>query len=371
MAARKHLGWGIVVLLSTLGTQARADSLLAGAYVATNWTTWAPADDSAATTGWMNGVPLVADASQNFSSSDPNAAASAGGSQAATFALPTPVSTAPAVAASSPQYTTPVTSSVSTSTVATTPVFTSGASAASWSAPVTSTASQATANAFINLGAGPYPEASAITTGNAQPWYNSTQLSSFFGGQPTAQQQAAFASAILQRVEQTFQLSGVSVKLTTDPTVSAAHTLSVVSNTSAALLPSALGMTDVGGNGFSFIDQGAKASQSLDQLEWVIAHNVSHELMLAFGVGENYDQTGNYIDARNANMSMMSNPNATFSQAAASALNQAIAAQDSSGATSSQLAQVLDPQAVPEPSSIALWGLLALGGLATAKRRGW
>jgi hypothetical protein len=93
--------------------------------------------------------------------------------------------------------------------------------------------------------------------------------------------------------------------------------------------------------------------------------------MLAFGVGENYDQTGNYIDARNANMSMMSNPNATFSQAAASALNQAIAAQDSSGATSSQLAQVLDPQAVPEPSSIALWGLLALGGLATAKRRGW
>ena len=47
-------------------------------------------------------------------------------------------------------------------------------------------------NAFINLGAGPYPLASQITTGNAQPWYNSSQISSFFGGQPTAQQQAAF-----------------------------------------------------------------------------------------------------------------------------------------------------------------------------------
>src|SRR5690348_16205375 len=43
--------------------------------------------------------------------------------------------------------------------------------------------------AYINLGAGPYPLASQITTGNAQPWYNSSQISSFFGGQPTAQQQ--------------------------------------------------------------------------------------------------------------------------------------------------------------------------------------
>ena len=67
-------------------------------------------------------------------------------------------------------------------------------------------------------------------------------------------------------------------------------------------------MTHMGGSGFSFIDQEAKSAQSLDQLEWIVAHNVSHELMLAFGVGENYDQTGNYIDARNANWSMMVAP---------------------------------------------------------------
>ena len=45
-------------------------------------------------------------------------------------------------------------------------------------------------------------------------------------------------------------------------------------------------MTQVGGNGFSFIDQIAPSAHSLDQLEWIVAHNISHELMLAFGVPE-------------------------------------------------------------------------------------
>ena len=58
-------------------------------------------------------------------------------------------------------------------------------------------------------------------------------------------------------------------------------------------------------------------AQNLDQLEWIVAHNLSHELMLAFGVGENYDHTGNYIDAPVANWAMMTSPNATFSPAAA------------------------------------------------------
>ena len=33
-----------------------------------------------------------------------------------------------------------------------------------------------TANAFINLGSGPYPLASSITSGNAQPWYDSSHI---------------------------------------------------------------------------------------------------------------------------------------------------------------------------------------------------
>ena len=56
---------------------------------------------------------------------------------------------------------------------------------------------------------GQYPLAGSITTGNAQPWYDSSQITSLFGGQPTAQQIQSFDSAILQHVEQTFSLSGV------------------------------------------------------------------------------------------------------------------------------------------------------------------
>ncbi|MCA1684814.1 MAG: PEP-CTERM sorting domain-containing protein, partial [Planctomycetia bacterium] len=121
--------------------------------------------------------------------------------------------------------------------------------------------------------------------------------------------------------------------------------------------------TYVGGNGFSFIDQQAPAAQSLDQLEWIAAHNIAHELMLAFGVGENYDKSGNFIDARNAQWSMMTSPTARFSDDAAQALNQALAG--GPGGSTSQLAQVLGAQPVPEPGTLAVW---ALGALAVACR---
>src|SRR5262249_4542195 len=145
---------------------------------------------------------------------------------------------------------------------------------------------------------GPYPNAGLITTGGAQPWYNSSQISSFFGGQPTPQQVQSFDSTVLARVQQTFAQSGVPISLTSDPSVPALHTISLVSNTASATLPSAIGMTQVGTNGFSFIDQIAKSAQSLDQLGWIAAHNISHELMLALGVPENYDQTGSYVDSK-------------------------------------------------------------------------
>ena len=74
-----------------------------------------------------------------------------------------------------------------------------------------------------------YADASTLTSGNAQPWYNSPQVANLFGGTPTAQQQQAFDDAILQRVEQAYQLSGVPITLTADPNVPAAHMLSVVS----------------------------------------------------------------------------------------------------------------------------------------------
>jgi len=244
----------------------------------------------------------------------------------------------------------------------------SGAPLSSDTASSSASAPATAADAFINLGSGPYPLASQITTGNAQPWYNSSAANSFFGGTPTAQQIASFDNTVLQRVELTFQQSGVNVSLTTDPTVPATHTLSLVSNTVSNIDSSVIGMTQVTGSGFSFFDQEVKSAQTLDQLEWLVAHNLSHELMLAFGVGENYDQSGNYIDARNANWSMMVSPSATFSPAAAQALIAALAS-NSTSALGVQEAQVINGTPVPEPTTVAIWATGLLAAVVLGRKR--
>jgi hypothetical protein len=232
-------------------------------------------------------------------------------------------------------------------------------------------AASAPVQAFINVGNGPYPLAAAITTGGAQPWFNSGQLTSFFGGQPTAQQIQSFDSTVLQRVQQTFSQSGISVSLTENPNVPALHTISLVSNTASSSLPSAIGMTQVGASGFSFIDQIAQSASSLDQLEWIVAHNISHELMLAFGVPENYDTTGNFIDSKMANWAMMVSPGATFSSAAAQAINQALAAQNQPASNSLLGAQELNPAPppIPEPATLAMWGLAAIAFVVSRRLR--
>jgi hypothetical protein len=231
-------------------------------------------------------------------------------------------------------------------------------------APATSSAP---VDAFVNLGNGPYPLENSITTGNAGAWYNSSQITGLFGGQPTAQQIQSFDSAVLQQVQQTFSLSGVGVTLTDNPNVAALHTLSLVSNTSSATLSSAIGMTQVGASGFSFIDKIAPSAQSIDQLESIVAHNISHELMLAFGVPENYNQSGNFIDSTVANWAMMVSPTATFSPAAAQAINQALAAQSTMSSAPQLGAQLVSDQ-VPEPATLVLW-TVAGAALIVARRR--
>jgi hypothetical protein len=230
-------------------------------------------------------------------------------------------------------------------------------------------ASSGPVDAFINLGSGPYPLAGSITTGNAQPWYDSSQITTLFGGQPSAQQIQSFDNAVLQNVQQTFNLSGVSVTLSENPNVAALHTLSLVSNTESASLSSAIGMTQVGASGFSFIDNIASSAQSLNQLEWIVAHNISHELMLAFGVPENYDQTGTYVDSKIANWSMMVSPTSTFSPAAAAAITQALASQQTAYSLSSLGAQAQEIGTVPEPTTIALWALAGAAALVTRQVR--
>jgi hypothetical protein len=105
-------------------------------------------------------------------------------------------------------------------------------------------------DAFINLGQTPYPDSAILTSGNPQPWYLGTAVQKLFGGLPTIPQAVVFDQTVLQLVEQSFNLSGVPVSLTLNPNAPAAHTISVVSQSSNPTLPSALGMTYIGGNGF-------------------------------------------------------------------------------------------------------------------------
>lgn len=224
-------------------------------------------------------------------------------------------------------------------------------------------------DAYLNLGTGPYTGSNLIASGSPQAWYNSPAVVRLFGGVPSAQQQQSFDQAVLQRVQQTFQLGGINVNITENPAVSAAHTLSLVSNASSAPFPGAIGTTELGGNGLSFIDPMAQAAGSVNQLEWIVAHNISHELMLAFGVGENYDTTGNYIDARNANMAMLLNPNATFSAGAAQAIKSQLPSSDAFTPVLEPRAQSVDLVPAPEPATVALWGFLAAAGLVVARRR--
>ena len=281
-----------------------------------------------------------------------------------------PASASSATSNSSPdQFANSFSDPSATSASGTAPVFLSNyvpATPAEGLAPTPATPLVADAN--LNLGSGPYPLESTITTGNAQPWYNSSQIASFFGGQPSAQQVASFDNVVMQQVAQTFQQSGVPIALTLNSTDPAAHTISLVSNSTSNTTPGVIGMTQIGASGFSFIDQEAQSAQTLNQLEWIVAHNISHELMLAFGVGENYDQTGNYIDARNANWAMMVDPNATFSQAAAQALQAALSSSNTTGTTGVQDAQVIGPQAVPEPTTVACW-LAGLSAAAVMRRK--
>ena len=133
-----------------------------------------------------------------------------------------------------------------------------------------------------------------------------------FGGSPTAAQQTSFTQTVLADIQHTFQISGMNVNLTTDPSAPTAHMISVVSGTSYPSNPGAIGITDVGASGFGFIDKLAYATTP-DQLAWAVAHNVSHELMHALGVAVHPDQTGQFLDSATATWQMLTDPNTKFS----------------------------------------------------------
>ena len=221
-------------------------------------------------------------------------------------------------------------------------------------------------DAFINFGTAPYADQAILTTGTAQSWTTSPSLVTAFGHVPTTAELNTFSQTVLARVESTFQNSGLSITATTDPTANAAHTLSVVSGLSAQSSPDAVGITRLGHNGFDFIDKLGYAN-SPDQLEWAVAHNVSHELMHAFGGEHHTTPDGNNLDAPVSSWSVLTDPNTTFSAASVAEMtnnirNGGLVAKYGLGAEmlgNAADGQELIGQPVPEPATLALWGVAA------------
>ena len=247
---------------------------------------------------------------------------------------------------------------------------------------VQAAAPQTTYDAFVNLSNGKYAEAGDLTSGRLLPWYDSPTVQKLFGGTPTAAQQADFTAKVLSDVQQTYNLAHIPIHLTSDPNAQAAHILSVVSGSPSDQNPNAVGLTDVGRSGYSFIDKLGNV-QSTDQLALVVGHNVAHELMHAFGIGGHPDTTGAFIDSGTASWDLLSNPNATFSPAA---VQQLLAKNFSDAAPSGVLGaqttaghpigcacpfcsgRLLGAQTVPEPATLALWTVLACGVIVVRSR---
>ncbi|HMB08152.1 MAG TPA: PEP-CTERM sorting domain-containing protein, partial [Isosphaeraceae bacterium] len=90
----------------------------------------------------------------------------------------------------------------------------------------------------------------------------------------------------------------------------------------------------------------------------------------AFGVAVHHDQTGNYLDAGSASWTLLTDPDTRFSQAGVDDINTHLngtAGQSGIGAEQIDGDQVL-VQPVPEPATIALWGLGAAAIVALRRR---
>jgi hypothetical protein len=239
-------------------------------------------------------------------------------------------------------------------------------------------------DALIRMDSGPFVTSSYLVSGTPQAWYQSPVVQKVYGGTPNADQQRTFEQAILNKVQQTYNNSGVPVNLTTDPNANANKTISVVSGASFGQNRDVAGITEINGSGYSFIDKLDNVN-NLNDLEWAVARNVAHELMHSFGV-EHHDTTGQYLDSAVANWEMLLDPNTKFSQAAVNDLLTNISNPSGSGdqpdaygflgqhisecsCHRNYQAQLLSPQPVPEPATVIVWGLLGIGAFVAQKHR--
>ncbi len=280
-------------------------------------------------------------------------------------------------------------------------------------APLSAPVATPQAAAFINFGTTPYADASSLASGTPQAWYNSPTVAAAFGHTPDAAEQTQFRQAVLQDIDKTFQISGIggpgnavsNFYVTDNPNVPAAHMMSVASGVTALGNSQAIGLTSIGTNGFNFIDQfgpaaGTGAADPVTNLEWAVAHNLSHELMHAFGVAIHPDTTGTYLDAASANWSQLTDPNFKLSPLAVQdILSSNEITKNVDGGTQYGYEMIGHPRfcqcplcralltedhrphgaelvaggvsAVPEPATIVLWGLAGavLAGHRLVKRR--
>jgi hypothetical protein len=362
----------VVVILSMASTRARADSVTVTSSGG-SWTFYISGGDPSTIRRDIRDFFQGIDGSSS-SSSAPATPAPAPASAVTSYSTPyfAPVnspapSPAPAPADPSPAF--------SANNSSATPILAAPIGTSSSSSPTASPA-VSTADAYINFNPNNLPEASQLTVGTATPWYTSPAVIKAFGGNtPTADQQAQFVQDVKNDVIQTYALAGMHPVVTLDPSVKANHTISVASGLSYGSNPNAIGITDVGQNGFGFID---KLNYATDEpsLAWAVAHNISHELMHAFGLSYHPDQTGTYIDAATANWNLLTNPNTTFSPGAVAALtNPSTSDLGVYSAGSPPSAQVLRPDGdleiinAPEPTTIAGWAIVLTGAYLFRRHR--
>ena len=230
------------------------------------------------------------------------------------------------------------------------------------------------ADAYLNFSDGPFPASQSLTVGTPVSWLNSPVITEVFGRTPSEQEQKGLEAAVLAKVERAFRSSGVDVDLTTDPG-SASHTLSVVSGALAKDNPAAIGIADIGGDGFTFIDNfNSPAIDSVDDLETALAKNISHELMHAFGV-DYHDETGEHVDSGTIRWDLLTNNDLSFSEEAVNLLSSADFQKRWDDLLLSGQQQI-DPlgtdgaHATPEPATLAMWAMTVSGLVWSGRRYG-
>ncbi|MFO0960240.1 MAG: hypothetical protein U0800_22835 [Isosphaeraceae bacterium] len=109
----------------------------------------------------------------------------------------------------------------------------------------------------------------------------------------------SFEQDVLQKVRGIFAQSGmgqVSIGANLNP-ANAQHNISVIGGATYDGSRDILGMTYVGGSGYSYMDNFQNGViDSRDKLETALARNISHELMHAFGGGHVHD-SGLWVDS--------------------------------------------------------------------------